>query len=189
MATKESNRSLWTSKRQNKNFLIRKAELSDLTDIIKIAKLINEDLLSHGLDQWNHGYPNKETFTLDINESTQFILFQEDTLVGLVSINPLRNKNFFITDYEDKSDNFKIISRLGVHPDYQGKGLAGILMEFCENYCKSQEISSIRLGALKNYSKVVDFYLRREYKVRGEMFVERTNHTYYIMEKILRGNK
>jgi ribosomal protein S18 acetylase RimI-like enzyme len=186
MASKESNSSLWTCQRQNKNFIVKSADLNDINQILVLAEKINKDLLSKGFDQWNHGYPNKDTFIIDINDNTQFVLNHKDNIVGLISINPLRNKNFFQAKFRDTSINFRIISRLAIDPDFQSLGLAGEMMKFAENKIISDGFSSIRLGALKNYTKVVEFYNRRNYKIVDEMYVERTNHTYYILEKLLR---
>lgn len=142
-------------------------------------------MLKEGFDQWNYGYPNKETFETDIYDNTMYLLVTNKKIAGFVSINPMRNRKFFIADFEDKSENIRIVSRLSVVPEFQGKGFAGVLMEFAENKIRSEGFSSIRLGALNSYTKVVQFYKRRNYKIQGEMFVERTGHTYYLMEKIL----
>lgn len=165
--------------------MIKIAKSSDLNDIVNISKEINKQLLKEGFDQWNHGYPNKDTFALDIKESTQYTLWQDDDLAGIISINPSRNDSFFNAQFKDKSNNFRVISRLAIRPNYQGLGLAGEMMDFAEETIKNSNYSSIRLGALKNYDKVVDFYIRRQYNICGEVYIDRTNHTYFLMEKIL----
>lgn len=161
--------------------------MNDLDELLSVTHLINKHLLSLGMDQWNFGYPNKSTYQKDIEEGTQYLLEDNNNLLGFIAINPIRFTSFFNADFRDKTGNPRVISRLSVHPKYQGKGYASLMMDFAHNQIELDGFTSIRLGALKNYTKVVDFYIKRDYIIRGEITEPRTQKIFYLMEKVIEG--
>ena len=53
---------------------LRRAQLQDLTAIMKIIDDAKELLKKNGSPQWQNGYPDQETFTQDIVMQTNWIL-------------------------------------------------------------------------------------------------------------------
>lgn len=186
MVTEKSDSIVWSDKRQDQDLIIRFAVENDIDTIDKLRDNINKNLLSQGFNQWNNGYPNKDVFLEDIELGTQFVLEDKDNLLGIIAINKTKNPNFFKANFQDATDNHRVISRLGVDPRHQGKGFAKLLMDFAENRITKNDFSSIRLGALDSYEKVVKFYLNRNYKIVGQKHFPELGHTYNLMEKILR---
>ena len=188
MVAKESDSIVWSNQGQNfdLNLNIRFAKESDINKIEIIRDKINKSLLNQGFNQWDLGYPNKDVFLEDINLRTKFLLETDDNIVGFVAINKSKNPDFFRGNFQDQSDNFRVISRLGIDPDYQSQGFAKLLMDFAENRIIENKFSSIKLGALDTYKKVVNFYRRRNYNIVGQKYFPESGHTYNIMEKLLR---
>jgi len=171
----------------NLKYHILLADTSDIDEIMILKEKINQDLLLQGMSQWDKGYPNEEVFLRDIEIKSQYKMLNKDNqIIGIGSINQLQHPKFAEADWLDKSDDFRLIYRLGISPEYQNLGLAGKLMDFLENLAVNQNVSSIRLGALSTYKKVVNFYLKRNYAIRDEKIFPVSNMSYFLMEKLLR---
>lgn len=56
-------------------------------------------------------------------------------------------------------------------------------MNFAENYAKEKSYNSIRLDAYSRNHQVIEFYKKRKYIVRGEIFFKEREHPFYAMEK------
>lgn len=165
---------------------IELADTSDIDEIMLLKEKINKDLLLHGMNQWNNGYPNEEVFLRDIGLKSQYKLIDENQrIIGIGSMNQLQHPKFAEANWDDKSDGFRLIYRLGINPEYQNQGLAGKIMDFLEDLAVKENASSIRLGALSTYEKVVQFYLKRNYNIKDEKMFPVSKQIFYLMEKSL----
>lgn len=165
---------------------IELTDTSDIDEIMVLKEKINQDLLAQGMGQWNNGYPNEEVFLKDIEINSQYKMLDDNgRIIGIGSINKNQHLKFAEANWADKSDGYLLIYRLGIDPDYQNQGLAGKMMDFLEGIAKKQNASSIRLGALSSYEKVVNFYLKRDYQVRDSKIFPVSKMEYFLMEKIL----
>lgn len=171
----------------NLKYHILLADTSDIDEIMILKEKINQDLLLQGMSQWDKGYPNEEVFLRDIEIKSQYKMLNENgELIGIGAINQLQHPKFAEADWSDKSEDFRLIYRLGISPAFQNQGLAGKMMNFLENLAIEQNVSSIRLGALSTYQKVVNFYLNRKYTIRDEKVFPVSKMSYFLMEKLLR---
>lgn len=167
-------------------YSIELSDKSDINEVMLLTDKINKDLLKNNMSQWNNGYPNEKVFLNDISINSQYKMLDENNkLIGYGSINKIQHQTFSEANWIDKSDNFRLIYRLGIDPDYQNQGLAGKMMDFLENIARNEKVSSIRLGALSSYLKVVEFYKRRNYQISDEKYFPISKMKYYLMEKSL----
>lgn len=170
----------------NLKYSIELADSSDIDKIMNLKEKINQDLLKQNMSQWNNGYPNEEVFLRDIDLKSMYKMLNESKqIIGIGSINQLQHPKFAEADWTDKSDGFRLIYRLGISPEYQNQGLAKKMMDYLEELAINENATSIRLGALSTYEKVVQFYLKRDYKIRDEKLFPVSKMSYYLMEKLL----
>ncbi|MDO4758968.1 MAG: GNAT family N-acetyltransferase [Rikenellaceae bacterium] len=60
----------------------RKATHTDLTAILTILEAAIRRLGAAGVDQWQHGYPNRERIEADIEEGVGYVIEQEGEVVA-----------------------------------------------------------------------------------------------------------
>ena len=65
---------------------LRRAQLQDLTAIMKIIDDAKELLKKNGSPQWQNGYPDQETFTQDIVMQTNWILINDNKVVATATL-------------------------------------------------------------------------------------------------------
>jgi len=175
-----------TKLKTNLKYSIEFADKNDIDEVMILTEKINQDLLSIGMTQWNNGYPNEEVYLKDISLNSMYkMLNEQGQIIAIGSINKNQHPNFAEANWKDKSDTFRLIYRLGVDPEYQNKGLAGVMMDYLENVAIKEKATSIRLGALSTYEKVVNFYLKRNYSIQDKKGFPVSKSVYYLMEKIL----
>ena len=72
-----------------------------------------------------------------------------------------------------------------IDPNYQGKGYAKKLMDFAEKFANENNYSSIRLDAYSQNKRVVEFYKKRNYIIRGSVNFPEREYPFHCMEKEL----
>lgn len=70
-----------------------------------------------------------------------------------------------------------------VDPKYQGKGYARKLMDFADKFANENNYSSIRLDVYSQNKRVIKFYEKRKYFIRGNVNFPEREHPFYCMEK------
>ena len=65
--------------------MIRKAILSDLNIIKKIAESCAQNMISNNIFQWNENYPSKNIFKKDISNKNLYV-FEDGSLVKGLSL-------------------------------------------------------------------------------------------------------
>ncbi len=171
----------------NLKYSIELADKSDIDEVMYLTEKINQDLLKQNMTQWDKGYPNEEVFLRDIEIKSMYKMLNDNRqIIGIGSINQNQHPKFAEADWSDKTDGFRLIYRLGIDPEFQNQGLAGKMMDFLEELAIKENVTSIRLGALSTYDKVVNFYLKRKYSIRDEKVFPVSKMSYYLMEKKLK---
>jgi len=66
--------------------LIRPAESDDLGRISDLAKVVREDMIKNGLNQWVGNYPAYDNFYQDFSNNGLFVYLQDDLIIGSVTI-------------------------------------------------------------------------------------------------------
>ena len=78
------------------------------------------------------------------------------------------------------------IHRLAIHPIFQGKGYARLLMEFGENYATENNYSSGRWDTFSQNKRNQKFYELRNYKRLGNIyFPKQSEYPFYCYELVL----
>jgi len=137
--------------------------------------------------QWDENYPNEKVVLRDLEKENTFIALSDGQIVGTIVLNEDQDAEYRQLHWltENYSKNL-VVHRLAVRPSHQGKGIAGKLMNFSEEFGKSEGYDSIRLDTLSINSQNVSFYLKRGYLKIGQVFLSYKNEKPYVcFEKIL----
>ena len=84
------------------------------------------------------------------------------------------------------NENNLYVHRLAVHPEFQGKGFAQKLMDYAENYAKTNSFASIRLDTFSKNERNQKFYEVRGYqRLENIMFPKQSKYPFYCYELVL----
>lgn len=166
--------------------MIRKGQASDINTILKVTKACAAHMISKHIYQWNAHYPNKKAFLNDANRNELYVLEEENTLVGCITISTFMDSEYTPISWLTPNKNNIYIHRLAVHPEYQGQGYAQKLMTFGENFARTNHYKSLRLDTFSKNQRNQKFYESRGYKKLGSIyFPKQSEHPFYCYELVL----
>lgn len=125
----------------------KKTEILELDEVMVIIEEAREFLKKQGLDQWQNGYPNRETIENDIKVGDSYVWLEENKVIGTAAIS-FDGEPTYEKIYEGvwKSDQpYGVIHRMAVSSLAKGTGLAVKMMEDAEIICLDNEIHSIKV--------------------------------------------
>jgi len=166
--------------------IIRKANKTDLNNIMKMYKSCVTGMLKNGIDQWDDTYPNTEIISEDLNVGTYYVVEMDGTIIGGVNIDKNQDDTYLALDWEDKSDSFLVVHRLGVKEEFWNKKIGKDLMLFTENLVIEKGLKSIRLDTYSGNPKAMEFYRRLGYSELGTIDLKPDKEKYYCFEKIIK---
>ena len=166
--------------------IIRKANKEDLENIMKMYKSCVKGMLENGIDQWDDTYPNTEIINEDLNVGTYYVAEIDGTIIGGVNIDKNQDNTYLTLDWEDKSDSFLVVHRLGVKEEFWNKKIGKDLMLFTENLVIEKGLKSIRLDTYSGNPKAMKFYRRLGYSELGTIDLKPNKNKYFCFEKIIK---
>lgn len=129
---------------------LRKAEPSDLPDILAIIEDGRRTLQKSGIPQWQNGDgPNQEILAKDIDQQTCYILMVEDALAGVgvlcSEIDPAYEAIFNGSWQPHSQTTYTAIHRVALKSSFQGQGLALVLLRSLVTAARLQGATDIRI--------------------------------------------
>lgn len=166
--------------------MIRRAKISEITDIITISKACAQHMIDKGIYQWNEEYPSSEDFKRDIEREELFLLELDHKIAGTIVVSTYMDDEYKPIQWLTSNGNNIYIHRLSIHPENQGKGHAQELMDFAEDFAKTNNFDSVRLDTFSQNKRNQKFYETRGYKKLGDIrFPIISEHPFHCYELLL----
>ncbi|MBL4663134.1 MAG: GNAT family N-acetyltransferase [Flavobacteriaceae bacterium] len=174
--------------------MIRLAKLSEIEEIITITKACTAKMISENIYQWDQYYPNYQAFEKDVERGELYVLTtgfsNDDTkeqLMGCITISSEKDAEYDAIDWLTEDGLQYYIHRLAIHPSFQYKGYAKLLMDFAEIFSKKQGVISVRLDTFSANERNQRFYKNRGYQKLGDIYFPRQSdlcfHCYELILK------
>lgn len=128
---------------------LRKATLTDLSDIMEIISSARQLLHEKKIPQWqNNSGPSKEQLTQDIALKQCYVLVVDEKVVGLGIISTAKEETYDLLNsgqWTGSKGEYVVIHRLALAAAYQGQGLALTLMNFLLTAARLDDYLDIRI--------------------------------------------
>ena len=164
---------------------IRKGKISDLGNIMIMYKSCVKGMIANDIDQWDDTYPDIETINQDLEKQSYYVVEEKGEIIGGINIDQNQDKNYLDIDWEDKSNSFLVVHRLGVKEEFWNKKIGKDLMLFTEKLVIEKGLKSIRLDTYSGNPKAMEFYRRLGYRELGSINLKPNKNEYYCFEKII----
>jgi GNAT superfamily N-acetyltransferase len=128
------------------NYNFKKADITDFPEIWTILQNAIFRRKNEGSNQWQDGYPNPEVVQNDIEKEYGYVLTEAENIIGYCAVVVNYEPEYF--KIEGKwltNSDFVVIHRLALSENYLGKNLSKIMIEFVEEFAKSNDIYSIKV--------------------------------------------
>ena len=166
--------------------MIRRAKLSEISDILVITKACALYMQEKGIFPWNENYPSEKAFLTDLEREELYVLVLDDKIVGTIVISTLMDSEYVPVKWLTPNTNNVYIHRLSISPNFQGKGYAQQLMDFAENHAKENNYSSVRLDTFSQNARNQKFYETRGYQRLEDIFYPKQSiHPFHCYELVL----
>lgn len=174
---------LGSSEAFNSQIKIEKGQPSDLDAVFANFMKAKAELDRSGIFQWFDGYPTRSIVERDLGSGVMYVLKDGGDIVGGITISEEYDEEYDQVDWKFDDRKVLIIHRLVISPDHQRRGHARRLMNFAEDQAQREGYSSIRLDTYSKNQRAIDFYLKRGYRIRGDVRFPEREHPFHCMEK------
>lgn len=163
--------------------MIRRAKISEIDDILMITKTCAQHMIVKGIYQWNEHYPTRSAFERDIERAELFVLEIDKKIIGTIVISTYMDEEYKAVQWLTPNDKNIYVHRLSVHPKNQGNGHAQDLMDFAEDYARTNNFVSVRLDTFSQNKRNQIFYETRGYKKLGDInFPKQSEYPFHCYE-------
>lgn len=157
---------------------LRRAQLQDLTAIMKIIDDAKELLKKNGSPQWQNGYPDQETFTQDIVMQTNWILINDNKVVATATLQLTPEptyRNITQGQWQQPDEPYATIHRVAISSNYRGQGLSKLLFSNLLTVGQMQGIKNFRVDTHRNNKAMQHIVENFNFKKRGIIKVNDQN--------------
>lgn len=124
----------------------RLTQNSDLPDIMKIIGQAQDYFKNKGIDQWQNGYPNEETFIHDIEMNHSYVFLSEDRVIATAMISFDGESTYDQIEGMWMNDEpFAVVHRIAVDSELKGQNIAGQIFDIVKALCLKNGIRNIRV--------------------------------------------
>lgn len=170
--------------------MLIKAEAKDLQEICELYQATVKAMEDSGLTQWHWGiYPTEAMLAEDIELRRLYKMTDNGRIAACVMLG---------TDVDPEYDKVNwifgtrpgLFHRLAVHPDFQGRGVGGMVLDDAEQILRDWGCDSLRCDTNADNERALKMYESRGMRRCGTCtwgeHTHATNKTFYCLEKRLR---
>ena len=155
--------------------LLRKAEIKDAEKVNLIYKKAKEGMKAAGINQWQDGYPNKDSFLSDVKNGIAVVIEDEGEVIATAAAY-LGHENTY--DYIENgkwitdNETYGLIHRIAVMPNIRNRGLASKIFSYVDSLCLENNLESSRCDTHRD-NKIMQHTLEKNvYVYCGIIYLE-----------------
>ena len=154
------------------NIKFRKATLQDAVKIWEIIKQAIERRRLDGSQQWQNGYPNRDTVSGDISKEIGYVMTVEDEIAvyGALILNDEPAYDTIEGKWLTEGD-FLVVHRIAVDEEFHGKGMVKKYFEAIEDFAKNKNIFSVKVDTNFDNGPMLHILEKLGYTYCGEVYL------------------
>ncbi len=165
---------------------IELATQNQLDRVKEIAEACAKNMIENNIFQWNDKYPSREIFKEDIKNKSLYVSKIDQEIVGCIMFSSSKDDVYKTVNWITEDEYSLYIHRLAVHPIFQKRGIARKMMDFAEDFAKSNNYISIRLDTFSQNPRNNKFYKSRGYnKLDDVYFPKQSEFPFHCYEKLV----
>ncbi len=150
--------------------MIRKATIDDLESILEIVSDAQQSLKNRCIDQWQNGYPNRESILSDISKGIGFVALCHDEIAAYAAIIVNGEPEYQHLDGQWLSNqDYVVVHRICVRKDFTRQGLATILMKKGEEIALQHHAHSFKIDTHKDNRYMIELLEKEGFAYCGEI--------------------
>ena len=157
------------------NIMLRKANSTEIEEIMSVIEDGKEFLKQQGINQWQHGSPGCSDVENDIKQETSYVYELDGEIVGTAMLNT------YDADYEKyptiwtKCNNYLVIHRLSVKKECRSQGVSHKFMNDIILFAKENSVEYIRIDTHKDNVIMRKYLSKNNFKELDEIKLSMKN--------------
>jgi GNAT superfamily N-acetyltransferase len=151
-----------------------KLRLADINEANIIWDILQDAIVQRkndGSDQWQNGYPNKQTVIDDITKGIGYVLIEKDQIFAYAAIIFGEEPTYKEIKGKWLSDKpYAAIHRVATSEVHKGKGIATQLFVMIESLCLSKNTFSIKVDTNFDNKQMLRILEKLNYTYCGDIF-------------------
>lgn len=148
---------------------IEKSQLNDVDLIFELYQIATDYMRSKGQVCWPK-FPD-ELIVNSINEGRQWKLVIEGKIACIWTI-ALDDELIWGAKNNEPS---LYLHRIATHPDFRGRNLVSVLIDWANGYCKENKLQYIRMDTVGLNKGLISHYQKLGFEFLGSKYLENTN--------------
>ena len=127
---------------------VRPATKADINDVLGCVRRIKREYFEEkNIPQWGEGYPSREDFASDVEKKALYVMHMGEVLIGFGAFLAQPDPCYAEIEgtWKTEGENYLVIHRLGINPDWHNMGMGTALMGLADKICEVKKIPSIRV--------------------------------------------
>lgn len=162
----------------------RKATKEDVPAIqafVDKAKIVMD---GQGIPQWDEIYPTCEDFYGDAEKNELYVGEVDGIPAVCFTLNQFQDEAYLKVQWKNPDDDFMVIHRLCVNPEFQGMGIGFKTCRYIEDLVRGKNCHSIKLDAFTQNPISLAMYEKLGYKTMG--YADWRKGRFKLMELLLK---
>jgi GNAT superfamily N-acetyltransferase len=164
---------------------IKQAKSTDLVEILYLLKVCIVDMNAKGLMHWNSAFPGNEQIRKDLQDGNIYLAKDRGVCKGMVTLNDAEPDEYREMKFQTADAKALYLHRMAVHPKWQGKGVASILVDFAQKMAREKGFTCIRLDVSQSSEDARQFCKKLSFKEIGSFQANYQRIPYICYEKQL----
>lgn len=167
----------------------RKAKASELDEIMKIIDDAKAFMKASGLNQWQDGYPNRESIAEDIKRGETYVLTRDGHIAATALVTLLGEPCYDVIEGEWKnSEPFVTVHKVAAAGELRGKGATSEMFSEIEKYALENGMRNIKIDTHRDNLRMQGFLKKTGFEYCGvvEVFTFGNDRKRMGFQKILK---
>ncbi len=143
---------------------IIRAKSTDLIEVLFLLRVCIREMNSQGLKHWNSSSPDVEDIKADLEKGLIYLVKDKGVCKGMVTLNDTQPDEYKSLTFPSGLNKPLYLKNMIVHPKWQGKGIATMMIEFAQNHARSMGFDCIRLDVFMPSDKARQLYEKQLFR-------------------------
>ncbi len=143
---------------------IFQAKPIDLIELLYLLRICISDMNAKGMKHWNSAYPGADNIQKDLDNGSIYLVKDKGICKGMVTLNENEPDDYKQLNLPSENRKPLYLQHMAVHPRWQGKGIAKLMIEFSQKLAKEKGFDCIRLDVFKPSDHARQLYEKQAFK-------------------------
>lgn len=162
---------------------ITQAKPIELVEVLYLLRVCILDMNKKGLKHWNSAYPGPELIQKDLNNGSVYLVKDNCVCKGIFTLDTREPEDYKQIPWPDNTSKPLYLHRMAVHPLWQGKGIAKMMIDYAQKYAREKGFNCIRLDVFKPSKGARQLYEKQSFQEIGSFHADYQKIPFICYEK------